>query len=155
MAKIILWLMLIIPWASLFFIKKHSLRRFMPVGILASLLVTIVFEMGYVFDWWVVHKEIMPWGNITSFPLTYGVFLVGTIWIFHFTFEKSLWVYIITNALIDAIYAFIGLNILISFEIYELKNMRNFGIFILMLIIAVIIYLYQRWQDKIMKVEYE
>ncbi|MGP4039267.1 hypothetical protein ACTWP4_05060 [Gracilibacillus sp. D59] len=153
MAEIILWLMIIIPWISLFFINKHSLKRFMPVAIFASLLVTIVFEMGYVFEWWIVHENIVPWGYITSFPLTYGVFLVGTIWIFHFTFSKSFLIYLLSNVAIDAFHAFVALRLLIFLGIYELKSMGQFGIFIIMIVLAVIIYIYQRWQDKIIKQE--
>ncbi|MEI5907939.1 hypothetical protein WAK64_12825 [Bacillus spongiae] len=146
----VLWLMLILPWLTLFFLNQRSIKRFMPVAIFASLLVTMVFEMGYVFNWWVVDEVIVPWGHITSFPLTYGVFIPGTIWIFRFTFDKSFFVYILTNAITDAAYAFIGLKILISFGIYELKGMGHFGIFIIMMILALIIYVYQKWQDKIM-----
>jgi len=153
MKKLILWGMLIIPWLSLLFINKHSLKRYMPVGILAALLVTMVFEMGYIFDWWTVKEKFVPWGEITSFPLTYGVFLIGTIWIFHFTFEKSIWVYFFTNVIVDASYAFALLKVLIFFGIYKLENMRHLGIFFLMIIIAVIIYIYQKWQDKIMMPE--
>ncbi|WP_018931830.1 hypothetical protein [Gracilibacillus lacisalsi] len=151
MAQMILWLMMVLPWISLLFINKHSLKRFMPVALFASLLVTIVFEMGYVFEWWIVHENIVPWGHITSFPLTYGVFIVGTIWIFHFTFDKSFWIYFLSNVIIDAFYAFIGLRLLLFLEIYELRNMGNFGIFIIMVMLAVIIYMYQKWQDKMMK----
>lgn len=153
MKKLILWGMLIIPWLSLLFINKHSLKRYMPVGILAALLVTMVFEMGYVFDWWTVKEKLVPWGEITSLPLTYGVFLIGTIWIFHFTFEKSIWVYFFTNVIVDASYAFALLKVLIFIGIYKLENMRHLGIFFLMIIIAVIIYVYQKWQDKIMMPE--
>jgi hypothetical protein len=150
MAQFILWGMLIIPWLSLFFLHKHSVKRFMPVAIFASLLVTIIFEMGYTFNWWIVEEKIVPWGSITSVPLTYGVFIPGTIWIYHFTFHKSFFVYILSNAIADALYAFVGLRVLIFFGIYELKNMGHFGIFMLMMLLAVIIYIYQKWQDTIM-----
>jgi hypothetical protein len=105
------------------------MKRFMPVAILASLLVTIIFEIGYVYDWWKVQVEIAPWDEITSVSLTYGVFLVGTIWIFHFVFDRKFWVYMITNILVDGFYFFIALNILIRFGIYKLVNMGNLGIF--------------------------
>jgi hypothetical protein len=91
MVKFILLAMLILPWLSLIFINKYSLKRFMPVAILASLLVTIIFELGYVYSWWKVQAELVPWDKITSVPLVYGVFLVGTIWIFRFTFGRTFW----------------------------------------------------------------
>lgn len=154
MAQIILWLMLIVPWLSLFFLKTYSIKRFMPVAIFTSLLVTIVFELAYTFDWWTVIKDVVPWEHITSIPLIYGAFLPGTIWIFHFTFDRSFWVYIITNVIVDAFYAFVLLTVLIRFfDIYKLEKMSEFGIFILMIIIAVIIYFYQRWLESIIKKE--
>jgi hypothetical protein len=64
MGKFILLAMLILPWLSLIFINKHSLKRFMPVSILASLLVTIIFELGYVYNWWKVQVELVPWDKI-------------------------------------------------------------------------------------------
>lgn len=146
MSQFILWFMLIVPWLSLFFIKK-STRRFMPVAIFASLLVTLVFEISYTFHWWVVKEDIVPWGHITSFPLTYGVFIPGTIWIYHFSYDRPFWFYMITNAIIDALYAFIILNVFIYFGIYELKTMGNFGIFVLMIVISILIYVYQKWQE--------
>jgi hypothetical protein len=149
MGKFILLGMLILPWLTLFFVNKHSMKRFMPVAILASLLVTIIFEIGYVYDWWKVQVEIAPWDEITSVSLTYGVFLVGTIWIFHFVFDRKFWVYMITNILLDGFYSFIALNILIRFGIYKLVNMGNLGIFMLMAFLAVIIYPYQKWQDSV------
>ncbi|SDZ84426.1 hypothetical protein SAMN05421743_101395 [Thalassobacillus cyri] len=99
----------------------------MPASILASLLVTIIFEMSYVYNWWTVQKAIAQWGHITSIPLVYGAFLIGTIWILRYTFDKGFKFYIIANAIVDAIYAFIGLNILIYLGIYRLENMGNLG----------------------------
>jgi len=82
------------------------------------------------------------------------MFLTGTIWIFHFTFDRSFLVYIITNVIIDVFYAFVLLNVLIHFfNIYKLEKMSEFGIFMLMIIIATIIYLYQRWLENIIKKE--
>jgi hypothetical protein len=148
MGKLILLVMLILPWLSLIFINKHSMKRFMGVAILASLIVTIIFEIGYVYDWWKVLVEITPWDEVTSVPLVYGVFLIGTIWVFHITFDRKFWVYMLTNIFVDGFYSFIALNILIRLGIYKLVNMGNFGIFIMMISIAVIIYPYQKWQDR-------
>jgi hypothetical protein len=126
------------------------MKRFMPVAILGSLLVTIVFELGYIYNWWKIQAELAPWDEITSVPLVYGVFLVGTIWIFHFTFDRKFWVYMLVNILTDGFYSFLALNILVRLGIYKLVNMGNFGIFLMMTFIAVIIYTYQKWQDSLM-----
>ena len=142
--------MLILPWLSLIFINKHSLKRFMPVAILAALLITVILEMGYVYNWWTILEKIAPWEHFTTIPLTYGAFLVGTIWIFHFTYDKSFWVYILTNAVIDALYAFGILNVFIYFGVYRLERMGNLGIFMLIFPLAFIIYAYQKWQEGVL-----
>ncbi len=149
----LLWMMFILPWLSLFFIKKHVLKKLMPVSIFSALLVTIIFEIGYVYKWWIIEETITPWGSITSVPLVYGIFPVGTIWIIYYTFDKGFWVYFFTNVIMDAMYSFIGLNILTFFGVYELKNMGNLGIFLLMLFLALIVYPYHKWQVTIMKEE--
>lgn len=151
MNQIILVAMIILPWVSVFFMDRYSLKRFMPVAILASLLVTIIFEIGYVYDWWKIQSGILPWDIITSVPLTYGIFLVGTLWIFHLTFDRGFWTYLITNILFDGFYSFIILNVLIWFGIYRLVNMGNFGIFMLMFMLSLIIYLYQKWQEGVIE----
>ena len=153
MGKIILFAMLILPWLTLFLLKRYSIKRFMPTAILGSLLVTIVFEIGYVYEWWKIQEKITSWDVITSVPLVYGVFLVGTIWIFHFTFERKFIVYMLANIFMDAFYSFIALKVLISLGIYKLVNMGSLGIFLMMSIIACIIYAYQKWQDGIMKIK--
>lgn len=153
MGKFILFIMLILPWLTLLFLNKYSTKRFMPAAILGSLLVTIVFEIGYVYEWWKIQERITPWDVITSVPLVYGTFLVGTIWVFHFTFERKFVVYILTNILVDGFYSFIALKVLVRLGIYRLINMDNLGIFPMMLTIAVFIYVYQKWQDGVMKIK--
>ncbi|MGC5324236.1 hypothetical protein [Brevibacillus sp. SYSU BS000544] len=147
MATLILWLMLILSWLSLLFINKHSLKRFMPVAIFSTLLVTVIFEMGYAFNWWTLLVKFTPWQHFISTPLVFGGFLAGTIWIFHFTYDKSFWMYLLTNVVVDAFYAFGILNLYIYFGLYRLDRMGNWGIFMLMLFLTFVIYAYQKWQD--------
>src|SRR5690625_3744829 len=97
MVMFLLWLILIIPWLTMIFYNTYSLKRFMPVSIFVSLLVTLIFQMGYVYKWWIIGKSLVKWGHITSLPITFGSFLVGTLWIFHFTYDKGFKVYFITN----------------------------------------------------------
>ena len=147
--KVILWLSFILPWFSLFFMKKDAIKRFMPVAIFVSLLVTILFEVAYVFKWWVMLDWITPWGYITNVAFTYGAFLVGTMWIFHFTYKKF-WIYLMTNIIIDAIFMF-GISHFFEGRIYQLVNMSRWGVFWLMIGLAVTIYGYHAWQQDIFK----
>lgn len=122
----------------------------MPVGILAALLITIILEMGYVYNWWTILEGLFPWEHFITYPLTFGIFLVGAVWIFHFTYDKSFWVYILTNAVVDAFHAFVMVNVFVYFGIYRLDRMGNFGIFMLIFPLALIIYAYQKWQEGVL-----
>ncbi|MEW9674121.1 hypothetical protein [Ammoniphilus sp. 3BR4] len=148
MTKVVLWGSLIVPWLSLFFLKRDIIKRYMPVAIFVSLLVTIIFEMAHVFNWWVMKEAIVPWGYITNVAFTYGAFLVGTIWIFYFTFRKW-WLYLITNIVIDGAFAFF-LNDIFNGWIYQLVRFNEWGVFLLMVSLAVVIYGYQLWQEGVL-----
>lgn len=147
--KIILWLSLILPWFSLLFMKKQAIKRYMPVAIFVSLLVTILFEVAYTFKWWILLDWNLPWGYITNVSFTYGAFLVGTMWIFYFTYEKF-WLYLITNIIIDAIFMF-GISHFFEGRLYRLVNMGRWGVFLLMVGLAITIYGYHSWQEEIFR----
>jgi hypothetical protein len=54
----------------------------------------------------------------------------------------------LVNAIIDAIYAFGITKWLEYLGIYEFNNINSFGRFLFMQIVAVLIYLFQKWQDE-------
>lgn len=147
--KIMLWSFLILPWPTLLFLGKESVKRYMPVAVFVSLLVTILFEAAHSLKWWVMIDQIVPWGYITNVSFVYGIFLVGTIWIFHFTF-RNFWLYITTNIVIDGLFAFV-LNNFFEGKIYRLVNFNELQVFLLMVGLSLTIYFYQRWQEQIFK----
>ncbi len=146
--EIMLWAFLILPWTTLFFMRRETLKRYMPVAILAALIVTIVFEAAYALHWWTMLESIVPWGFITNVSFAYGLFVAGTLWIYAFTFGK-LWLYLLTNAAIDALQAFVFHE---WFEgwIYRLDRLNEWQVFLLMIGTSVVLYMYQLWQDGIM-----
>ncbi|MFD1039243.1 hypothetical protein ACFQ3N_12695 [Virgibacillus byunsanensis] len=148
--EILLWMSLIAPWLSLFLMKTGAIKRFMPVAIFVTLLLMIIYEIAYTYDWWKLKEYILPWGYITHGSFAYGLFLVGTIWIFYFTYHNFK-IYMITNIIIDAMFAFVFLPLTNWLGINELIKISNWGVYLIMLTLAVIIYLYQRWQEGIFK----
>lgn len=148
--KVLLWAGLLAPWLTLFFMKAESIKRYMPVAIFVSLLLTIIYEIAYTYKWWVLKVFIVPWGYITNVSFVYGIFLVGTIWIFHFTY-KSFKVYLVTNMIVDAVFAFGLLPLISRLGIDKFVNLPKWGAYLIMLSLALIIFLYQRWQEGIFK----
>ena len=120
-ANIIRLLQLVVPWFSIPFLPKKSYREFFPVTVVASILVTGMCSLAVPYKWWRVNgglKEKVF--NDGSFIL--GPFMVGTLWIFHFTFGNFLR-YIIVNIVFDGLFAY-PLNYL--FERLRLYRLINF-----------------------------
>ncbi len=145
--KLLLWIAWIVPWFSLLFLKKDVLKRYMPVAVFTSLLVTIVFEIAHALRWWEMKEWIVPWGSITNVSFVYGLFIVGTIWIFYFTF-RSFWLFLATNVAVDALQAFV-FDGLFEGRVYRLIRINDFQVFLLMIGISFVIYAYQKWQEGV------
>ena len=148
MAHFIMWILLIGPWFLLPLFDIERVKRFFPVAFFAVLILTIVFQLAEKYNWWVIRENLFFLTNIT--PFVYGSFLVGTVLIFYFSYP-SFTVYMILNVIFDLFQAFVMHPIFIWAGIYEAHNINSIGLFFLMTFIAVIIYLYQKWQDTVFK----
>lgn len=145
--QLVLWSFLLLPWLMLIPLKKSKVKRFFPAGLFGALILTFVFQMAEKFEWWEIKRNIILLDNIT--PFVYGVFLVGTVVILYFTYERFI-VFFITNLIVDSILSF-GISKWYEYlGIYELVNMNEFGVLLLTTVIALLIYLYQKWQDGVM-----
>lgn len=145
MIKTMQWLILFLPWLTLFAARKGFVRRLMPSVVFTCLTVTIVFIMGYTFKWWTIHEYIVPWGNIVDVSFTYGIFAVGTFWIFYFT-GRSFLLFVLVNALVDAIFSFAILPLMERIKIITMGSMPLWQTYLLNLTVMLIIYAYHRWQ---------
>lgn len=145
--QLVMWSFLLLPWLLLIPLDKSKVKRYFPGGLVGALVLTFVFQMAEKFDWWEIKQNIILLNNIT--PFFYGVFLVGTVIILYFTYERFI-VFFMTNLIADTFLSF-GLSKWYEYlGIYELKNMNEFGVLLLTTVIALLIYLYQKWQDGVM-----
>ncbi|UOR10865.1 hypothetical protein [Halobacillus amylolyticus] len=109
----LLVLALILPWTLLFFFEKKTIKRYMPVTIFTALLMTIIFQIAYTYEWWIIHEYIVPWGYMIDVSFAYGCFAVGTFMIFYFTSHKF-WLYLLVNLVTDAFFGFVILGIVLK-----------------------------------------
>lgn len=145
--RIILFIIFLLPWLTLFFASSKTIRRFMPVTIFTCLLMTIIFQIAYTYKWWVIHKYIVPWGYMSDVSFIYGIFSVGTFWIFLLTFHKFLW-YTVVNLIMDVVMSFIVLPSLSLLDIAEYKNISPWQYFLVTYGLSFVIYFYHKWQEK-------
>ena len=146
--KLILWLMLIVPWLTLFFMKKEGIKRYISVTIFTTLLATIFFEMAYTYKWIEIMVAIVPWGHISNVSLVYGPFFITTLWVFYFTFGKF-WRYLVTNIVIDVIGAFLITYIFELRKISQLVSLSELHLVLIMVAVALISYGFQIWYQKL------
>jgi hypothetical protein len=137
---------------NIIFLNKEQVKRFMPVGILASFLMVLYNLVAYNEKHWIIKVHILPWLKPSFEPFVLGTFLVTTIWVFHFTYQRFS-IYLITNIVLDFMFAVFPLPYLLQKKlgIYELVNITPWGRFLIFVIFSIVIYGYQKWQEEIFK----
>jgi hypothetical protein len=146
--KLLLWDILIVPWLTLFALNRVSVKRYMPVALLASLMDTVWLELAQNLNWVKINVKLFP-SLLVEPPLTFGAFLVGTIWIFHLTYRKF-WLYLATNIVVDFLFSF---PLSIFFErigYYTLIQYTHGGLFFTAVSWSLVIYAYQLWQEGVL-----
>ena len=147
MTQIFLWILFIAPWILLLPLDSLKVRRFLSVAFFTILLTSIFWQVAEVWNWWKVTNNLFFLTNISAF--NYGLLPVVTIYIFYFTYP-SIWLFFGTNIIIDAIQAFvISPFIFQKLGFYKLNTMSDFGLFLLLISFVPIIYIYQRWYDRV------
>ncbi len=58
--QLLQWAFFIVPWFSLFLMKKDAVKRLLPVALLAALTSIIIYELGITFRWWTVREMTYP-----------------------------------------------------------------------------------------------
>lgn len=146
------WALLIVPWLSFFLLSKESRKRFLPVALFAAIVVTLVSEYAYTHQWWVFQYKLFP-SFITNIPLVYGAFLVGTMWIFHFTYGHFLR-YMLVNIVLDTFTMYPLNAIMVNLGMYQLVNITRWQVVAMSLVQAVGLYLFQIWIDSAFKSQF-
>jgi hypothetical protein len=152
LSRIVLWAMLIIPWLTLFILKKEKVKHYMPVGILASFLMALYNVVAFNQKHWTIKVVLIPWLKPLFVPGVLGLFLITTIWVFYFTYPH-LWLYFITNIVVDFMFAFFPVHYILQNKlmIYELVNIAPWGRFLIFISFSIVLFCYQKWQDSALK----
>lgn len=139
--------MFFIPWLSLFFMKKEEVKRWMPVAVFAALLSMVIHDIGVTLGFWATLEAPFPFYQILPYYL--GFMPVLTIWVFKFTYSRF-GLYMATNIILD-----IGFNFILLNYFLPSRGIFNFNLPPLLslpitLTHAVVIYVYQIWQDNVL-----
>ncbi|WP_112181532.1 MULTISPECIES: hypothetical protein [Paraliobacillus] len=145
MNQIILWLMFLLPIASLVLIGDKTLRRFLPVGLFVTVVNTLTYQAAYHYNWW-RESGLFEWDKVANIPWVYSAYLVATIWIFKFTYGKFI-AYLITNLILDGAYIYLW------YPFQQKLGMASGELsphitYLMMIGVSLLIYVFQIWYEK-------
>ena len=143
--QFILWSLMLLPWLTLFLMKKNDLKRFMPVALLGAITSIIFMEAGSTLKLWAIRETIFPLSQILPHHL--GVAPVVTIWLFKFAYGKF-WRYIAVDAVLNLVFAFVFIPWLAARGIWANINGTYLSLYIIVTIDGIYLYIYQMWQEN-------
>ncbi|WP_160725513.1 hypothetical protein [Bacillus sp. USDA818B3_A] len=136
-----MYLLLILPWLSLFKFGKSSFIRFLPTIVFSDLLIALISELSREFKWWKVKNPIFP-KLATDVSFVFGPFTILNLWIFKLTY-KRFWLYLLTNIFADYLFAYPISTIAEKLGIYKMVKMSRKQLFFLSVVVAIVNYFYQ------------
>lgn len=145
-SKLLLLIMFILPWFSLPLLGKKSAKRFFPAGIFISLVVTFESIFAKKRKWWCWYESLHPKLQ-GGFPLTWGPFLIGSMWILKLTYGK-LFIYLITNLVVDTLFTYPFVMFLKKQGIASLVQLKKYQLSILFFIKSLLLYGFQYVKEK-------
>lgn len=141
--------LLLISWATLLLYPKRSFRRFLPVTLFVTGLVSILLVISHPYKLWKVSGGIgTRLYNDLSFTL--GPFFVANLWVFKLA-HGNLWQYLGINLVIDYLLAFPVSNLFRKMNIYQLERLKPVYFFSVIYFFAILAYGFQYYFQKISK----
>lgn len=147
MSQLLWWSLFILPWFLLLFFDKQRIKRFFPVLLLSIVLNSVVYQLAQKLNWFTVSENLPFLTNIS--PSVYGMFAVGTLLIFYFT-NGRFWLYFVINLLFDSLQSFVVTPFYGKLHLFERQDMNGFESVLIMTLMSLIMYMYQKWQDTVM-----
>lgn len=140
----LLWGTLIIPWLSLFLLPGKDIKRFMPAGLLTTLLAIIAGEVGVANGWWYFRETTYP---LAVFPtMFYGICPIIPLWVLKYTYGRF-WIYLLVEILGNIAYVFLFVPWLAGRGILDLPAKPI--AFLVTMIITFLLYGFQMWQEGV------
>lgn len=144
--QILSWVIIILPWLTLFFMKKESIKRYMPIALLSIIYSMIAVQVGDSLKWWVVKEMPYP---LRSLPNIFGLNPVMTMWIFYFTYGRF-WLYMTTEIVANLVFSYLYLGYFLSIRnIFQFTGGSPFRVVLMTTTAGILLYCYQKWQEGI------
>ena len=136
-----------IPWLSLLFIGKRSIRRYSVAGIFIIILEIINHLYGHQRKWWRFYDKKDSFIK-DELPFSIGPYMPLSMWLLkssYGNFKK----FILFNIIADGIFAFYFIDVLKRLKIVSLNRLSHFQFFIYLHYKAYLLYGVQYLFEKV------
>jgi hypothetical protein len=148
-AKVLLPALMVLSWLTIPLLGKKAIKRFFPASLLMAIIVWLEGSLAKKRKWWWYYVKIHP--KLSGrFPLTWGPFLIGSIWILRFTYGKFK-SYLLLNLVIDTIFTYKFVDTLKDLGIASLVRLKKYQLSILFFIKSILLYGFQIIYERIRK----
>lgn len=139
-------ILLFSSWATLYFMPRKSIKQFLPVTTLSSLITMTIVSFGTHYNFWRAKGGTKnKLYNLSSICL--GSYPVATMWIFKLTYGKF-GIYLLTNLAINLIYTFPIITFYDKVKFIKYFKFTRIHHLIVAMAISLILYGYQFFIDK-------
>ncbi|WP_449621184.1 hypothetical protein [Robertmurraya sp. Marseille-Q9965] len=146
-SKGLLLVMLVFPWLTLPFLGKGAVKRFLAASILISLVVRIESIFAKKQRWWWFYEKLHPKLK-GEFPLIWGPFFIGSMWILKITYGKFP-MYLLTNLIIDTLFTYPFVTFLKKTGIGSLVRLKTYQLSLLFFLKSLLLYGFQYLKEII------
>jgi hypothetical protein len=145
-AKVVLPSLMVLSWLTIPLLGKQAIKRFLPASLLLAIIVSFEDKLAKKRKWWWYFVKIHPKLS-GGFPLTWGPFLVGSMWILRFTYGKFFF-YLLLNLVVDTVFTYKFVNILKNSGIASLVRLKKYQLSLLFFAKSMLLYGFQMVQEK-------
>jgi hypothetical protein len=138
--------MMIIPWFSLPFLGKRTIKRYLPATIFICAIVKLENYIALRRRWWWFYTQVHPKIKGDT-PFIVGPFLFSTIWTMKWTYGKF-FLYILANGILHFVFAYPVLTMLKRFGIVSLVRINPFQYVLILLTRSLLLYGFQYIKEK-------
>lgn len=145
--QVLLWSILILPWLTLSFMPKESIKRWTPVALFSALTSVLAVELGENLGWFIYGQAAYPLR--TPSYIIFGLNIVITMWLFSYLYGRF-WRYIVIDTVIN--FGFIYLlhvYFLGSRGLFHEVGLTPLQNALIVTFAGILAYGYQMWQEEI------
>jgi hypothetical protein len=138
---------IMIPWLSLLFIGKRSMKRYSFAGVFIVVFEIINHLYGHKQKWWMFYDKPRLFIK-DELPFSVGPYMPFSMWLLKFSygnFKK----FVLLNVIADGLFAFFFIDVLKKLKIIRLNRINHFQFFIYIHYKAYLLYGVQFLYDKI------